>query len=367
MSGRAIIVIVVGVIILSATILFRIEATSTAIVSNFTNEYLSQGAQNIAQSGVNMGLRQLANNKSWRTGFPMMSLLNGDVVVTAFDTTYSGSSVIAVRATGIMAYNTGQEERATSTAFVLKRLTPPPFNGVLTTNGPTGLAGGMVIDGRNHTTSGTLIAAQGVYGVWTTSTLSQGGGSQVGGTAKGTDYVPKGWPKSSKVVQQNWVDPAFPTTPDSVFGGAAFGYPEGTLKSLAQSGSGGSQYVTDPSKLNFPMAGITYVELPSGGSWNPSAFTGSGILVVHNTSKNAILTNVTGGNFTGIVIGDDVVHVNNIIIGAVVALTPNPSTGNLIGNGNGQILYSTASIQNALDFLLPGGPGILPGVVAWWE
>jgi hypothetical protein len=115
------------------------------------------------------------------------------------------------------------------------------------------------------------------------------------------------------------------------------------------------------------MAGITYVELPSGASWNPSTFAGSGILVVHNTAKNAILTNVTGGNFTGIVIGDDVIHINNIIIGAVVALTPNPSSGNLIGNGNGQILYSTAAIQNSLNLLLPGGQGITSGVVAWWE
>src|SRR5260221_11930418 len=209
MSGRAIIVIVVGVIIISATVLFRIEATSTAIVGNFTDEYRSQGAQNIAQGGLNLGLRPLANDKSWRTGFPTMSLLDGKVVVPAFDTTYSGSSVIAIRATGIMGYNTAQEKRATTTAFVLDRLAPPPFNGLLTTNGPTGTAGGIIIDGRDHTTSGTLIPGQGVYGVWTTSSFSQGGGSGVGGTVKVTDYAPKGWPRSSKTVKQNWPDPAF--------------------------------------------------------------------------------------------------------------------------------------------------------------
>ena len=74
MSGRAIILIVVGILITSAVILYNIEAASTSIVANFNNEYLSQTAQNIAQTGVNMGLRQLANDGSWRISMMRISI-----------------------------------------------------------------------------------------------------------------------------------------------------------------------------------------------------------------------------------------------------------------------------------------------------
>ena len=44
---------------------------------------------------------------------------------------------------------------------------------------------------------------------------------------------------------------------------------------------------------------------------------------------------------------NDMVHVHSNVIGAVVILTPSPSSGNVIGNGNGSILYSTEAIQTA--------------------
>ena len=367
MSGRAIIIIVMGIIIVSSIIILNIEASSTNITANFNNYYLRQSAQDIAQSGVNMGLRQLVYNGAWRTGFPLMNLLYGKVIVSAFDTTFAGTPVVAVRATGTAAYGTQLATSATSTAYVPKRLPPPPLKGVLATSGPTATAGSLVIDGRNHTTTGTLVPGQGVYGIWTSSTFSQGGGSTVGGTVNGTDYAPKGWPKSSKVIQMN-VPTSNPGTPDSVFGGSNFGYPEGTLKSIAQSAIGGSQYVTDPTALKYPLVGVTYVEVPSGSSWSPNVpLSGTGIIVVHNSAKNAILVNVSNGNFAGIIIGDDIIHLNNTVIGAIIALTPNPSQGNVIGNGNGQILYSSPAIKAATDFLQTGGLGSSGNVLAWRE
>ena len=360
MSGRALLIVVTGVIIISSVILHNVSASSTKITANFNDYFLRQSAQNIAQSGVNLGLRRLVNDSTWRNSTWPVNMLAGKVLIRAFDTTFAGKAVTGVSATGTI-----ESRNASSTAYVLKLKAVLNLNGVLTTNGPTGTAGSMVIDGRDHTISGALVPLQGVYGVWTTSTFSQGGGSAVGGTVKGVDYQPKGWPKSSKVIQMGWPTPG-PTTPDSVFGGTDKGFPEGTLKSISQSGTSGSQYVTNPLALKYPLSGVTYVELPSGGSWSPATITGSGILIVHNSSRNAVLANTSGGNFTGIVISDDIVHINSIIIGATVALTSNPSQGNLIGNGNGQILYSNAAIKSAMNLLQPGGAASA-NVIAWWE
>src|SRR5437870_4079485 len=116
MSGRAIIFIVAGTIIISAIILYNIEAASTSIVANFDNAYLSETAQNIAQSGVNMGLHQLSEDRAWRTGFPLMNLLTGQVLVNVFDTTFTDIPVVAVRATGTSPSGGGATISATSTA-----------------------------------------------------------------------------------------------------------------------------------------------------------------------------------------------------------------------------------------------------------
>ncbi len=56
-------------------------------------------------------------------------------------------------------------------------------------------------------------------------------------------------------------------------GGTSAGFPSGFLKSYAQSGSGGSQYVTNPSSLTYPLTGVTYVEI--SGTWNSANITGS--------------------------------------------------------------------------------------------
>ena len=124
------------------------------------------------------------------------------------------------------------------------------------------------------------------------------------------------------------------------------------LKSIAISGLNGSQYVTDPSTLSHPLSGVTYVELTDVlpfNKWEDADISGSGILVVHNTSTNARIKNMEAGIFKGMVIVDDLVHVHSTVIGAIILLTPNPSSGNTIGNSSGLILYSTEAIRFALS------------------
>jgi hypothetical protein len=217
----------------------------------------------------------------------------------------------------------------------------------LAANGPIATNGTIKIDGRDHDINGNLILSNGTKGVFSASSYGQGGASKVGGTdATGYDHPVKK-PGDPSIIDTygSWDDPAtwqvetMPTTPDAVMG-----YSLGTLKGLALSGVNGSQYVTDPTTLTFPLSGITYVELPLGGIWRDIDFgASSGILVVHNANRSAIFKNLNYGTFTGLIIADDILHIHATIIGAVVSLTEFPSAGNVIGNGSGEVLFSRPS------------------------
>ncbi len=236
---------------------------------------------------------------------------------------------------------------STSTIEVGVKRNKPGFQGILggvTSNGPIAVNGTLEIDGREHDINCNLIGGAGVPGIYTNSTFDQSGNGEVGGHESGTDYVPSN-PGDPAVITENGTD-AF-STPDGTLG-----LEEGILKYLAQSGIAGSQYVTDPDNLTLPLQGITYVELPSGAVWQSANMLtdGSGILVVHNSTTDAVLENTNGGTFTGLVITDDIVHLHNQIIGALVTLTANPSSGNVLGNGTGSVCYSS-QVFNGIAFL----------------
>ncbi|MDP3149194.1 MAG: hypothetical protein Q8N83_08720 [Ignavibacteria bacterium] len=228
--------------------------------------------------------------------------------------------------------------------------TPPTaIQGGLSCRNAVSTTGNIQIDGRNHDLNGNFIAGSGTYGIWTTSTISQGGSSDFGGTYSGTDYAPSR-PANSHAIKASGSYPSgsFPDTPDKVFGGSAAGFTEGTLKNLALSGANGSQYVTNPSSLSSPFSGVTYVELDSGSTWQKMNITGTGVLIVHNAAGNAIMKNLNSGKFKGIIIADDIIHVHTDIIGAVIGLSASPSEGNFLGNGSGSIKYSLEAITQAV-------------------
>jgi hypothetical protein len=54
--------------------------------------------------------------------------------------------------------------------------------------------------------------------------------------------------------------------------------------------------------------------------------------------------------FRGLIIADDIIHIHADIIGAVVSLTTNPSAGNVIGNGNGTVKFSSEAIMKSTEF-----------------
>src|SRR5262245_53383964 len=108
MSGRALIIVVTGIIITSSIILYNIGASSNKIVQNLTNYYLRQSAQDVAQSAANLAIRRLGNDYAWRANPTpwTLNLLGGRASVLVFDTTYKGGTATCIRSTGIEEYNT---------------------------------------------------------------------------------------------------------------------------------------------------------------------------------------------------------------------------------------------------------------------
>ena len=255
---------------------------------------------------------------------------------------------IDVTSTGSIAGSLGTERTIVAHLQVFAPPNPVDVQGAVTTLGPIETLGTLVVDGRDHDLNGLLVSNNGVLGINTIApTFTQSGASKVGGTVAGIDYRPKR-PNGVEptVIETNAVINF--NTPDEVLD-----YPEGALKSIAQGRVSGSQYVTDPADLTFPLSGVTYVEVPSGVPWEAVNFgNSSGILVVHNTTTDAVITNLSTGTFTGLVIADDPIHIQNTIIGAVIALTLTPSEGNCIGNGTGDVLYSSEAIEEITQVVI---------------
>lgn len=368
MTGRAIAFLVVGIIITSAIIMTNIEAASSRIVDNFGVIYLKQSAANLAQTGVSMGLRQLANDASWRTGIPLMNLFNGKLVVSAADSSWSGGPAVRIVSVGIMDYGQTTEKRDTVIAWVrIGSYGPISVKSVIETNASTKVGGGLDIDGRDHDLSGNLIPDNGVLAIYTTSTYSHSGSGKVDGTTElGIDNPVKAKSDTS-IIRDNQTYPGgFPASPDAVAGGLSNGYPEGTLKSLAQSGVAGGQYSADGSTLTYPLNGVTYVELAPNATWSPK-LSGSGILVVHNATGTARFK-APAGTFTGLIITDDITTLSGLIMtGAIVQISPTP-TSDQIGTSNGSVTFCRQAISNAVNLLNSGGStSSSVNVVAWWE
>jgi len=285
--------------------------------------------------------------------------------------------VSSVSATGP---GTVPDRHDTSTAFVFRSYLPGSVRAAITTNNDVMTNGDLIVDGRDHDLDGNVIPNAGRWALWTTKNYTMPtGSSTMGGTPDppAAEIAPAPRPVDTVVIRSNqsWPGGVYPGSPDSVLGGSAYGFPEGTLKSIALSGSGGSQYVTDPLALTYPLRGVTYIELPTSGAaqiWNPADITGSGLLVIHNSQKNAVIKNLKvqkDKQFKGLLISDDIDKVNGAVIyGAIFSLKADLSAGNVIGNGSGEIYFSTEAVGAALtSWLNTRVVGSRNNIIAWWE
>ena len=346
--SKYIFIIVSSTFLTYSVIGFTENRTIDSSTNNAVDFYSYSKAIQVSKSGMQMVMSLLGDDPDWRSSTPQnFNCFDGDVTFYVKDTIFNGSELIKFYVDG--SFNGFNH---ILTAYVDRfPLGPPAIRGAITTNNDVRTLGSLNVDGRNHTITATLVPNSGTYAIWTTKTVDQGGNSSLGGTFLAED-IPLLRPADPRVIAELQSYPGgYPTSPDSMLGGPAYGYPEGTLKSIAMSGVNGSQYVTNPTLLSYPLYGVTYVELTDitpHNKWEDALVEGSGILVVHNQSTNARIWNMELGTFIGLVIVDDIVHVHATIIGALIVLTPNPSSGNTIGNSDGLVLYSTEAIRFAL-------------------
>jgi hypothetical protein len=348
MSRFILIIVLGGYITYSITSMTQNKSVTQA-TENSVNNYSQTKARNIANSTIQMLMSKVADNKSWRqTTLVTMKVFDGSAEYTVTDANFNGEKLIKYSVTANV-YSTTKQVTAYSDEL---SLLPGGIRGAITANNPVDTKGNLTVDGRNHTKDGTLVNGSGSYSIWGSSTISQNGNSKYGGTYSGIDYAPSK-PGDPNIISENQIWPGgFPDSPDKVMGGEDKGFSEGTLLDIANSGVNGSQYATDPDDLSGPFSGVTYLEMSGSKendrTWQSMEITGSGILIIHNSSTNSIMKNLNSGTFKGLIIVDDMVHIHADIIGAVVILTSTPSSGNCVGNGNGNVLYSTEAVQDAM-------------------
>jgi hypothetical protein len=357
--GKASLIVVIGAFFIFFLVSQNIN-TQLGSATDYSVEFFSElQARNIANSTAEMLLAVLADSTSFRATSPVdfPGIWKGSSEYVVKDTVLDGRDLIQIKVTGNF-FKTSKN--ITVYTFVPELLNlkfvPMAIMGAISANNRVETLGGLLVDGRNHDENGLVIPG-GTFGVWTTSNYLNGGAAKVGGTAGGTDYIPLKKYEPS-VVALNQVYPGgYPTTPDSVFGGTAKGYPPGTLEAIAKTGALGSQYVTDPLDLKYPLQGVTYVDIAPGGSWINCNIQGSGLLIVHSDSTDAVFKNLEVGPFKGIIVADDLDKIHVDIIGAIVVLTPFPASGNCIGNGTGKVLYSSQVVASVVEDSDPGFVG----------
>ena len=372
MPGKAIIILLLGFIIITGLVLAGIYSVNNSISQNMTNDFQRKATYNIAQSGANIGLRQLTDNSGYRnSSYSVSTMMNGKVNVRVVDTTLSDSSTwVAVKSTGYTNYGGTNQISCISIALMHSNSIPIPMKGAYTS--PAGVTysfnGGGEIDGRNYTSNNTLISpgGTGTFAIWTKGTVNiPGNSASLGGTANGVDY-----PLSSSInpliVLQNQPIPAtYPNTPDEAMGGSTSGYPEGTLKTYAKSGSDGSQYIQSVGgsigSYNSTFSGVTFIDWNGG---NLSSLSGSGILVINNLSTQMLSLQIKKTNFSGILILSNNTSLDlkqGGVIGDVIVLGSNGVNSSLLSdNGQGFIHFSSQSVLNSIK-------NIVSKNVVWYE
>lgn len=365
--GRFTIILVVGFAIIAGGMKLNYNRIARQAEEISGDRFTEITARGNAHSATELCLCELSQNHNWRTGFANLAMAEGSASASIIDSTTDaslGRDTVRIEAQGICGTSQVDIEAIVAlNALVL----PGGPNGGINTRSPVVTKGTLIVDGRDHDWNCNVIPNHGVKAIVTSASVFRGGSSVLGGTPdSGIDIAPN---KTNilPIIETGVTFPdGFPDTPDKVLGGPDLGYPEGTLKSIAQSGFNGSQYVTDPSTLTFPLSGVTYIELPDGGSWlDIDLGSSSGVCVVHNATYNAEVINMNTGTFKGIFIADDMARIHNDFLGFISVLTTTPQGGNCIGNGEGRVMFSRDAILFGMGET--GVEGNHIGVLSYYE
>lgn len=346
--GKSVLIILLSTIVLFGLITIIVFKSLGTAQENTIEDYNIKYVRNLNNSVLDILLSKLADSTDYRTqNEENLAILRGISYYSIKDTMIGNDSLIQIR---IRSKFNGTERELIAYAQLLGGFVPPILRGVVTANANLNKTiSDMIIDGRDHDLNGNVIPSNGIYGISSGTDFINLQNAKIGGTKDGIDYPPS-FPHNPNVIEENYDwGGSFPNSPDKILG-----YPEGTLKSIAQSGINGSQYVTDIHRLRLPLKGITFLELPSGEySINLGNFDNEGILIVHNSSISTKITKlIAHKTFKGLIIGDYMFHLHLNILGGLILLSPNlEMTKECKGNNNHWIYYSSAAIKNATFFV----------------
>ncbi|MGB9664818.1 MAG: hypothetical protein ACPL25_07880 [Ignavibacteria bacterium] len=358
--GKAVIIILIGAFVIFGLYIVNSTKSEKEAYNQSYNTYKTNYVRNISLSMLDILLTKLADSSSYRVNQEKeQSLLGGVARFTIKDTILGTDSVVQIR---VRAEYEGIKKETIAYVTFSSGFVPPVLRGAITANSNLNKTiSDMIIDGRDHDLNGNVIPRNGIYGVSSGTSFTNLQYAMIGGTVNGIDYPPK-YPENPIVVEQNYNwGGSFPTSPDQILG-----YPEGTLKSIAQSGIQGSQYVTNLSNLRYPLNGVTYLELSSAEVKIDLGKTNNwGILVVHNSAGSTKVTEIKSQKpFKGLIIGDYMFHLHLDIFGGLILLSPNlEMVKECKGNNDHKIYYSSAAIKNATFFAnsVSGQSGISGG------
>lgn len=374
--ARFIMIIVLGGMVTFGVSNITLNSTLNEGKNNSVYKFGFNRAHDIASSITDILLMRLGNDIDYRVNTAETEyLFGGEAAYSVEDTFFEDDSLIEIR---VDAKFNGITKTVITYAEIKSEGWVPPFvRGAWTVDANlSNTISDMNIDGRNHDLGLNIIPKTGKYGVSTSIAFTNLDNAAIGGTCNNIDY-PMSFPEAPEVIEENYNwEGGFPQSPDEIMG-----YPEGTLKTVAQSGQYGSQYLLNPAEveisgrkyidgLTYPLSGVTYIEVTNGTEYELrlEQIGNSGIVVVHNSDRTSRLKGVkydaftSDGLLTGLLITDYSFHHHLDILGGVVQLSPNlEDSKSCNGNENHWVYYSSEAIVNATEIAaeISGIPGKL--------
>jgi len=236
-------------------------------------------------------------------------------------------------------------------------------------NDTVALTGSITIDGRDYDyTNLSAPPGFGKPGIISKSDMTPPSNGSVGGLGQAPPN-PKG--AAPNTVQGDHVfNGGYPTNPDAALADVnGTPLPQNTLKQAAQgsgtyfNSSAAYSAFLSASGGKIPDGAIVYLDfVPGNGMFDlGSGNSQPSILVVHTDNNSGIVSEVHG-NFTGLILADGFVRNNGTsrIVGMVQLFSPTSSqAGNVFGNGNAEIDFSSSALDNLPRVGAAGNPAQL--------
>ncbi len=365
--ARYIMIIVLGGMLTFGIANINQNSVVTQGTQNVVDNFSTNRAHDIAGSMTDILVMRMANDLEYRVETEVSEDLDGgEATYTVEDAFFNGDSLVKVKVAA--EYNDITKTIITYTQKPTDGWVPPMVRGAWTANGNlNNTISDMFIDGRDHDLDQNLIPFKGIFGVSTSTDFINLEDAEIGGTNNMIDY-PMTFPENPAVIEENYNwDGGFPDSPDE-----ALGLPEGTLKTAAQTGEYGSQYLINPPMngkylvgLTYPISGITYIEITNGQEYEIKLEQNgnSGILVFHNDDTNSIVKGIkyqkdslkagfSDGLLTGLLMTDYSFHHHINVLGSIVMLSPDlEEDKNCNGNKDHWAYYSSEAIGNATEIV----------------